>query len=284
VEAVIVTKNIKKILLFIFLGFALKGCSNTSPQSTSLLLEGPVKETVVKQEKPLPEKQTSGSYCYFIPPKGWDLADQAKLSPRVKICFIGKSSKSLLPSVNLAQEEVDVSLKTYIDIVKNDCLKDPNCKWRDLGKYNTPFGEGRLTEREIKTEWGPTRQIQLIVIKDKMAYILTAGTLKEEFSSHYKNIEAVLRSFTLSKNLITEVACADKRTRLREMTGQLHNDFKKIRESAVSAEIAFDGADFQDKTWKLFQQKIINDFTEMGAYWQILFLKHVQNQLLERDG
>jgi hypothetical protein len=87
------------------------------PQSTSFLLESPIKEALVKQEEPLPETASS-SYCYFIPPKGWDLADQARLSPRVKICFIGKSQKSLLPSVNLAQEEVDVSLKTYIDIVK----------------------------------------------------------------------------------------------------------------------------------------------------------------------
>ena len=214
-------------------------------------------------------------YCYFIPPKGWDLADQSKLSPRVKICFIGKSSKNLLPSVNLAEEEVDVSLKTYVDIVKNDCLKDPNTKWRDLGKYNTPLGEGRLTEREIKTEWGLSRQVQLIVIKDKMAYILTAGALKEEFSSHYKNIEAVLRSLTITKDLAADIPSADKRMVLREMAGKIQTDFKEA--------LSFDSEKFQKKSWKPFEHKIINDFTEMGPYWQILLLRQIQHQLLERN-
>jgi hypothetical protein len=119
-------------------------------------------------------------HCYFIPPQGWDLADPAKLSPRVKICFLGKSSKNLLPSINLASEEVDISLKAYVDIVKRDCENDPNTHWRDLGKYTTRLGEGRLTEREVTTECGLSRQVQLIVIKDSMAYILTAAALKTD--------------------------------------------------------------------------------------------------------
>ncbi len=273
VGTIIVTKKLKNFLPYVFLCFALKGYSHASPQSTSLFSEEPRKENIV---------QRSNNYCYFIPPQGWDLADQAKLSPRVKICFIGKSSKNLLPSVNLAEEEVDVSLKTYIDIVKSDCLKDPNCRWRDLGKYNTPLGEGRLTEREVKTQWGPSRQVQLIVIKDKMAYILTAGALKEEFSRHYKTFEDVLRSLTLTQDLSMDLTSAEKKTRLREMLGKLETDFKKTREKISAVNDAFDAADFQKESWKPFQERIINDFTEMGPYWQILLLRQIQNKLLER--
>ena len=221
-------------------------------------------------------------HCFFIPPKGWDLADQSKLSPRVKICFIGKSSNNLLPSVNLATEEVDVSLKTYIDIVKSDCERDPNCVWRDLGKYNTPLGEGRLTEREMKTKWGVSRQVQLIVIKDHKAYILTAGALKEEFSRHYQVFEAVLRSLTMTENLTASVSL-EKKQLLQKMMGNLQTAFAAAIKTGVSIEQAFESKNFQKEFWKPFQQKIINDFTEMGAYWQILLLRDVQHQLFKRS-
>jgi hypothetical protein len=229
----------------------------------------------------IPKDSQEPYHCYFIPPKGWDLADQSKLSHRVKICFIGKSSNNLLPSVNLATEEVDISLKAYIDIVKNDCERDPNCVWRDLGKYNTPLGEGRLTEREVKTQWGVSRQIQLIVIKDQKAYILTAGALKEEFSRHYQVFEAVLRSLTLTEDLTASLILPEKKELLQKLIGNLQNEFAAAMTISASIQQAFESKKFQKEFWKPFQQKIINDFTEMGAYWQILLLRDVQHQLFK---
>lgn len=245
------------------------GCTpKPEPQNTALL-ETPGQEITAQDS----------DHCYFIPPQGWDLADQSKLSPRVKICFIGKTSKNLRPSVNLAIEKVDISLKTYVDIVKRDCANDPNTRWRDLGKYQTSLGEGRLTEREVKTEWGISRQIQLIVIKDHTAYILTAGADKEEFPRYYKDFEAVLRSLNTAEDLAASYP-AEKRSALRELIGKLQADFKKTNDPKIATEDALD--DFLKESWEPFQQKVINDFTEMGPYWQILLLRDIQYQLLKR--
>jgi hypothetical protein len=195
----------------------LGGCYNTPDQPVkeekNLFLPETPKSVAIAPpvQMDVPKNLQEPYHCYFIPPKGWNLADQSKLSPRVKICFLGKSSNTLLQSVNLATEEVDISLKAYVDIVKSDCERDPNSVWRDLGKYNTPLGEGRLTEREVKTQWGVSRQIQLIVIKDKRAYILTAGALKEEFSRHYQDFEAVLRSLTITKDLTASLISLEKK-------------------------------------------------------------------------
>lgn len=238
----------------IALCFALAGCSTSHQQNLSILTETPTDPSFQQEIRDC-------KFCYFIPPKGWELADQSKLSPRVKICFLGKSSSSLLPSVNLATEEVDISLKAYVDIVKRDCESDPNCLFRDLGKYKTSLGEGRLTEREVKTKWGTSRQVQLIVIKDKEAYILTASALKEEFSRHYQEFERVLQSLTWTDDLTALVAPSDKKESLRQLIGNLQ---------------------IQKEAWEPFQQKIINDFTEMGPYWQILLLRDIQHQLLTR--
>ncbi len=42
----------------------------------------------------------------------------------------------------------------------------------------------------------------------------------------------------------------------------------------------FNSEQFQKEFWKPFEKKIINDFTEMGPYWQILMLKEVQSKIL----
>jgi len=256
--------------------FILGGCSQTPKTTTEdrivhFFPEAPKEEI---QSRSFVDQIRDPHFCYFTPPKGWDLADMSKLSHRMRICFIGKSSSNLLPSVSLATEKVDISLKAYVDIVKSDCEKDPNRVWRDLGKYNTSLGEGRLTEREMKTQWGISRQIQLIVIKDNQAYVLTAGALKEEFSRHYQDFEAVLRSLTITQDLTAPLASTEKKELLQKLVEKLEKSFQ--------AEETFESKTFQKESWEPFQQKIINDFTEMGPYWQILLLRDVQNKLLKR--
>ena len=199
--------------------------------------------------------------CYFIPPPEWSLADPTKLSPRVKVAFLGKSSKGLLPSVNLATEKVDVSLKAYIDAVKKIHEADPNTRWRDLGSFKTSLGEGRLTEIETQIAWGIARRMQLIVIKDSTAYIMTVGALKDEFPKHYKTFEAVLSSLRLTDDLTSAITSPQKKAQLAQLIQQLRDD---------------------KNSWELFQQKIISDFSDMGAYWQALLLQDVQRQLTSR--
>ena len=197
-------------------------------------------------------------YCYFIPPPDWSLADPAKLSPRVKVAFLGKSSKGLTPSVNLATETVDVSLKVYLDAVKKIHETDPSTRWRDLGSFKTSLGEGRLTEVETKIAYGIARRMQLIVIKDSIAYIMTVGALKEEFPKHYKTFEAIFSSLRLTDDLTSAITSPQKKAHLTQLIQQVR----------------------QKNSWESFQQKIANDFAEMGAYWQALILQDVQKNLI----
>ena len=73
----------------------------------------------------------SAKHCTFIPPTGWEIAQLKNPSPHVKIGFIGKGTGEFRPSINLAEEEVDVPLKEYVKAVKELQLADPTAKWRD---------------------------------------------------------------------------------------------------------------------------------------------------------
>jgi hypothetical protein len=204
--------------------------------------------------------------CFFIPPKGWEVANPELLAPHVHICFLGTSSKGLAPSINLATEVVDTSLETYIQEVRKIHLSDPNSRWRDLGKYTSLLGEGRLTELETPTELGVARMVQLIMIKEGVAYILTASALKEEFSKYYRIFDQALHSLQSSSNLTESYP---------SKTEQLKKLVKSLSLQGAHSE------QFQKNIWEPFEKKIIKDFTEMGPYWQILFLKEVRAEILK---
>ncbi len=218
--------------------------------------------------------------CFFIPPTGWEIADPETLAPRVEICFLGKSSKGLAPSVNLATESVNVSLEAYVEAVRKIHKADPNSHWRDLGKFKTPMGEGRLTELESPTDLGRARLVQLIVIKNQTAYVLTAAALKEEFSKYYKTFDQVFRSLQLSSNLLESYPSKSQQLLLHQLIQSLENRFLTLLTDQTTAEKALSSEPFYTDVWEPFEKKMINTFTEMGPYWQILVLSEIRTKLL----
>ncbi|MGH2612222.1 MAG: hypothetical protein ACRDFB_04130 [Rhabdochlamydiaceae bacterium] len=214
--------------------------------------------------------QYASETCFFIPPKGWEIANPEILAPRVHICFLGKTSKGLAPSINLATEPVNVSLESYVEEVRKIHSADPNSRWRDLGKYKTLLGAGRLTELETPTEGGMARMVQLIVLKEGVAYVLTASAIKEEFSKYYKTFDQVLGSLQSTSNLIESYPY--KKNQLKKLIEELDQKF-------INSGSDFNSESFQKESWKPFENKIINDFTEMGPYWQILLLKELQTSI-----
>jgi len=228
----------------------------------------------VSSEEPLPElfqlpaESTAPEYCYFVPPRGWDIADPDTLSPRVRIAFVGKSKREFLPTVNLASEEVDIDLPEYVAAVKKIHEADPNNRWRDLGAYKIPQGEGRLTEIEAKTEWGVARLMQFIFLHNKKAYVVTASALKDEFSKHYNEFEAVFRSLTVTPDLIGMVVSEEKRNHLKGMFAKLKSAFTSRERTSATTDQAF-----MNEHWQPLQDEVIHNFSDMGAYWQVLMLQ-----------
>ncbi len=215
------------------------------------------------------------SYCYFHPPKGWLAANPESLSPRVQIGFLGKNKKGFCPSLNLALEEVQVSLAEYLKAVKQIHEADRNNRWRSLGKIRTRAGEAELTEMDTKTQWGAIRLLQLILIKQGTAYILTAAALKEEFPQFYKEFQTAFQSLDIVEDLFAIIPSQERRDALKQKQIQL-------REALLAAsEKKFEDRNFQKKYWEPFQKKIVEDFADMGAHWQELALKSIQEELVK---
>lgn len=211
-------------------------------------------------------------YPFFIPPQDWEIVDVTSLSPKVIIGFMEKDKKGFCPSMNLAIEKVNVSLNEYVKAVKKLHEIDSNTRWRDLGKLNTPAGMARITEIDTKTKWGPVRMLQLILVKEEKAYILTAAAPKEDFSRLYPSLKKSFHSFTLTEDLLSFVKDSQKSDLLREKI--LH-----VKQASIAPLEPKEDETPSACEWVSFTEYLIKEHSDMGAFWQLQILQMIQNEI-----
>ena len=229
----------------------------------------------------------------FTAPEGWHVADPKKLPPSVKVMIVGKGSGEYPPSLNLATEQFDGTLKQYLKIVKE--INDRSgSEWKDLGTIRTQAGDASLSQVDSKTKWGVERLMHVILIKDGTVYILTAGALKDEFPRYYKEFFTAMRSLRFNKDAYEMVSDAKRRDLLEKAVDDLkqkwvvyfHRYQQDLQSSSAAlstsalAKQAFASAAFQDQSWIPFKNKIQTDFADLGPVWQRHLLQRTQEELL----
>lgn len=178
---------IPSLLLFTLASCHLLFANNTQATST---------ESFKTQEELL--KQPGA--CHFDVPKGWEMVDPKVLLPEVKVMVKGKALKAnhLPPSINLALEETSLSLEEYLDAIKVMNTPDRNRKWSRMGSIHTKAGDMALTQLDLTSKWGDVRMIQALMIKNCVAYVITATSQLSEFSQFSKEFFSAIRSFGIN--------------------------------------------------------------------------------------
>lgn len=128
--------------------------------------------------------KTTDEMITYIPPKGWKSLDLDGQSPLIKSIVIGPSKSHFPPSLTLAIEPYKGTLKDYLKVVK-EINKKEKTEWKDLGKIQTKASEASLSQYDEESNWGITRTMTTIFVRNGNAYILSATALKSEFSDFY---------------------------------------------------------------------------------------------------
>jgi len=131
----------------------------------------------------------------FSPPPNWEYIILPETPPCIKATFVGESSSPLKPSINIAQENISISEEAYLKAVKAIHDEEPNTKWKKTGKITTQVGIATLAEIDSKNSLGDLKMIQMILIKDKVAYIITGAAVKEDFPKIVQQLLQSCRSF-----------------------------------------------------------------------------------------
>ncbi|GAB4237983.1 MAG: hypothetical protein Tsb0021_17770 [Chlamydiales bacterium] len=138
----------------------------------------------------------------FTPPENWRVVDPTTLPKTVKAMVVGKGKYELPPSINLGMHPYEGSLKDYLKMVKATNEAE-NIEWKDLGTIKTVEGLiASLSQAELKTQWGDLRELQVILKKDDMIYILTAAAIKEEFPQFYNTFFSAMKSLRFNRDTV----------------------------------------------------------------------------------
>jgi hypothetical protein len=129
------------------------------------------------------------AYALLTPPTGWTPSLPSEASEYIQIGFVGPGLTSR-PTLNLAIEEVEVDLPTYLKAAKKIHTEELHATWRDLGKFTVEAGAGRLTEITLDQ----VKILQFILISDQKAYIVSAACPKKEYPKNQPTLLEAIRS------------------------------------------------------------------------------------------
>jgi hypothetical protein len=193
------------------------------------------------------------AFSYFTPPKEWEIASPENKQSHVRIGFLGKGKKDFRPTLNLAVEKVgEISLVDYLKAVKEIHTRNPQNRWRQLGKIRTYSGEATLTEIDTKTESGELRMMQMVFLHENNAYIVTAAALKEEFANYYREFQTAFESFTLTQDLFAMIPGEERQKLLKKEFSELKNNKENL---------------------SAFEKRVVKDYGDMGGLWQLLLFE-----------
>lgn len=175
---------------------------------SAVLLLATSKGILIAEPTPPPRQHSESAESLgtvrIVPPPGWQMADTKTLAKNVKLMVVGKGKGQFPPSINLATESYNGTLKDYLKLVKSiNAAK--GIEWKDLGKIQTEAGEGNLSQVDTKLQWGDVRMLHTILVRKGMVYIVTAAALKEEFPSLYQPFFNSMRSLSIDEEGSLEV-------------------------------------------------------------------------------
>lgn len=202
------------------------------------------------------------------------MIDAKALSPKVVVGFVKKSKAGFCPSMNLSIEQVDLPLHKYIQEVKKLHEKDRTTRWRDLGSIKTESGLGRLTEIDSKSKWGDVRMLQMILVKEGKAYILTTAAPKEDFATFYPEIKKSISSFVLASDLLSLITDEEKKHSLLQKIADIKKSYHELSLNRKKQAPSF------EKKWKELEGCLKEEYQDLGNFWQLQVLQSIQEYLL----
>lgn len=217
-------------------------------------------------------------FTLFDPPKGWLFTDPSKYEKGVKIGLIESKRRIFTPSISLALEKIgNASLEDYSRALEKIYRCDQFTK---LGTFKTSAGIGHIFQIDKKSQWGEIRLLQGVIIHEGYALILTGTSLKREFLEVHETFLNAFKTLQVYPTLTD--SCPDER--FKEKIRDIVKCWNKYSASSKdNPKTLFTSSFFQDNWWKPFANYIEKDLNNMGACWQFLALRHIQETLLTEN-
>ena len=132
----------------------------------------------------------------FTPPKDWEILSP-ELTPQGITLIARSEAKALFAStINLALEETDLSTSEYLLEVEK-IHRSPSKHLSTLGTMETSAGKMHVFQIDEKLAWADLRMLQAIIVKNNVAYVVTATTEESQFASVITPLLESIKSFSI---------------------------------------------------------------------------------------
>ncbi|MBI5274374.1 MAG: hypothetical protein HY860_04905 [Chlamydiales bacterium] len=111
--------------------------------------------------------------------------------------YLYKDKTGFSPSINIAVEKTTLSAFQYMKEVKGNYNNKAGYSMTEFPMLKTGSGKAYLLQIDKKQTFGDIRILQMILLQQETAYIITACALKKEFPQIEKDFLKTFSSFTL---------------------------------------------------------------------------------------
>ncbi len=204
---------------------------------------------------------------FFIPPKDWVLSNPKTYTKYIKVAFSKNQKAIYRPTINLSIQQTDLSLDEYSAEAKKIHEKEPNTTYKILDKIDLKSGQATLSEIFKNTHSIDYKILQMILIKDKVAYILTAACKKEEITTYYPIFLESFKSFELLDDLFSKIPIESKKDVLLKKYNTLVSSLKNANEKQCKKKLI------------AFEKYLNKNYQNEGKYYIMLVIEKALNEI-----
>ena len=199
--------------------------------------------------------------AFFIPPKNWVILNPKIYTKYIKVIFAKNEKTICRPTIILSMQETDLSLDDYTNKAKKEHEIDPNITYKILGPLDLLNGKAILSEVCKTVNTIDYKILQLILIKDCIAYVLTAASKKEDIVDNYKIFTDSFKTFELLDDLFSKVSIKTKKNLLESKYKSLIASSKKLDEKQNT------------KNLVSFEKYLDKNYQNEGKYFTMLVVE-----------
>ncbi|NGX35928.1 MAG: hypothetical protein K1000chlam1_00764 [Candidatus Anoxychlamydiales bacterium] len=209
------------------------------------------------------------THPFFIAPKNWQVTNPKTYTKYIQIAFTKNETAICRPSLNLSIQETDLTLDEYTKEAQKIHQKDPNTTYTILGNIDLSQGKAKLSQIDQKIYSTNYQLLQMIFIKDNVAYIMTASSKKDDMLKNHQTFLDTFSSFKITHDLFSLVSDKSK----QEMLKQKYNSFLTSSKNLSDKQLK--------KKLSSFEKYLDNNFQNLGKYFQVLLFKKAYKEIKE---
>ncbi len=205
--------------------------------------------------------------AFFIPPKNWVILNPKIYTKYIKVIFAKNEKTICRPTIILSMQETDLSLDDYTNKAKKEHEIDPNITYKILGPLDLLNGKAILSEVCKTVNTIDYKILQLILIKDCIAYVLTAASKKGDIVDNYKIFTDSFKTFELLDDLFSKVSIKSKKNLLASKYKSLIASSKKLDEKQNT------------KNLVSFEKYLDKNYPNEGKYFTMLVVEKALKEI-----